>query len=150
MPTNDKTPVQAGLIINASIIQNLIDSVETYTFKHVPLTGISGNPNVVKITPGALGASKVNIDGADTGIVCEGYSGEKAVPAFQQAANYAALPWEIRVRKEQEEDSLIDFGDGTYPNVDANGNMIIKMYRGGAGDPYQDGGNYCTIILNRL
>ncbi len=149
MPTNDESVVANGLVINASIIKNLMDSVETFTFKHVPITGIAGSPNIVKITPGALGVSKVNIDGTDTGILCQGYSAEKVVPAFGQAANYAALPWEIRIRKEQEEESILYF-DGTYPNIDVGGNMILKIYREGMGLPYGDGNNYCTIILNRL
>lgn len=151
MPTGDKTGIATDSAIEATHLTKIIDSVETYTFKHIPITGVVGSPNVVKIKPGAVGVDKVEVDSVGQSIYCDGYNGEKLVPSFTEAANYAAMIDDIKIISEQEQDIKMDFEDGSYPQVNSSGEIIMKLYKSGFGLGYNGTTNcYCTIVIGRL
>ena len=151
MPTGDKTGIELDSSIMPEHLTKIIDSVETYTFKHVKITGTAGSPNTVKIIPGAVGVDKVEVDSVGQSIYCNGYNGEKLVPAFTEAANYAAMVDDIKIISEQEQEIKMDFGNGSYPQVNSSGEIIMKLYKSGFGAGYNETTDcYCTIVIGRL
>lgn len=151
MATGDKSGIALDSAIMPEHLTKIIDSVETYTFKHIQITGVAGSPNVVKIIPGAVGVNKIEVDSVAQSIYCNGYNGEKEVPAFPIAANYAAMKNEIKIISEQEQEIKMDFGDGSYPQVNSSGEILLKLYKSGIGNGYNNTTNcYCTLTISKI
>jgi len=150
MSTTDKTGIADGEVITAEKILRIIDATEGYVFHHVPIDGIAGAPNTVKIVPGIAGANHIDVDGSPLVISAVGYAGNKILPVFDSAVSYALLRYQIDIRSEQEEQVLQVF-DGTHPYANVSGEIVMKLYRNGVGEGYNGGSDcFCTIIVTRI
>lgn len=146
MPSIDKTNMVSGNLITVNDIGGMADEVQTYVFKHVPITGNYTSPNTINIVPGS--SNNVKIDGSVQAIAD---SRGKTVPSFPAAANYGALIHDVQIIPEQEEDIKIKFEDGTSFNVNGSSELTFKLYRTQIGNGYNGGSNaYCTIKISRI
>jgi len=151
MATVNKSGIVDGAILTAEKVTRIIDAVETYSLKHIPITGISGSPDLITIKPGIAGANHVFINGVEyDGVTAQGYFGNKAVPIFETAANYYAMKYHVHIMSEQEEQVMMVFSISS-PKINTNGEIELYLYRNGIGSGYNGGsGCYCSITISRI
>jgi hypothetical protein len=150
MATIDKTGVEAGSKILHTQIISIIDAVNGWMIKHVPVTGTIDAPSEILITPGGIDTLNIAVDGVNiTGVYAEGFDGKKVIETFKNAADYTTFPYIVIIEAEQEQRINKDFTDMAYPKVE-EGVMKIKAYRTGMGRGYGGTDNcYCSIYISK-
>jgi hypothetical protein len=147
MPTVSTEGIADGQPIYAAHPLSIINAVNSYMFKHIPITGDITDPTTVKIYSRPASETQVYINDQVTSIKAQGFTGNKDItPQLVAAADYSLFKYIPIIMKEQEEGVDMYFGNGEVPNVDTDGVMTLKFYRSNMGSGY-NGGTDCYITL---
>ncbi len=145
---SNKNAILAAVYVEKAHLTNIIDSVESFEFRHIRVAGTIDNKSIVKIKPGNVGVNKIEINASPQNIYCYGFEGEKAVPAFDEAANYGEMKYKISIIPEQEQDIKMDYSS---MHVNSSGEITLELYKTGVGVGYGGSSDcYCTIEVRRI